>query len=175
VVQDGKKAEIHVGGEIPYQNLIFDNKGNPRLDVAFEKIGVDLVVTPQILPGDVVRLTLEPVKVAQLTSTENIRGVDLPYFGQREARTTVRVPSTEMLVIGGLRSRETRENVRRIPGLGRIPILGFFFRTTETSTVETELKILITPTILERGQEVVLPPDFTRAEDARKRLEEELF
>ena len=135
VVQSGRKAEIHVGGEIPYQALTFDNRGNPVLTVAFEKVGVDLVVTPQILQGDIVRLNLDPVRVSSLTRTENIRGIDLPFFGSREEKTTVRVPSGYMYKIGGLRSKETRQTVRRIPFLGSIPILGALFRSTETSTL----------------------------------------
>ena len=175
VVQDRATAEIHVGGEIPYQALTFDNRGNPVLSVAFEKVGVDLVIKPEILSDDTtVRLSLDPVKVSALTRTENIRGVDLPFFGSREERTTVRVPDGQTYKIGGLRAKEVRETVRRVPLLGRIPVLGALFRSTEMSTVETDLTILITPTILRRGQQVPLPTEFMRADEARRKLEEEL-
>ena len=173
-VQNGQKAEIHVGGEVPYQALLFDNKGSPYLDVAFEKVGVDLVITPTILPGDMVRLNLDPVKVSAVTRTENIRGVDLPFFGSRMERTTVVVPHGLTYKIGGLRAKRTREAVRRVPVLGRIPILGALFRSTELSIVETDLTILITPTILRRGQQVPLPTEFKRADEARREIEEEL-
>ncbi|MCK5557708.1 MAG: type II and III secretion system protein [Candidatus Hydrogenedentes bacterium] len=173
-VQTGKTAEIHVGGEIPYQSLRFDDEGRPIMSVAFEKVGVDMVVTPEILPGDVVKLTLDPVEFSSLSRTENIRGVDLPFFRSRSQSTTVRVPDTQTCIIGGLHSRETRRTVRRIPILGRIPVLGFFFRSTETSSVITDLKILITPTIFEKGKDVPLPPEFIRARRGRMILEEEL-
>jgi pilus assembly protein CpaC len=174
VVRSGKTAEIHVGGEVPYQNLSYNNNGQSVLSVAFEKVGVDMIVTPTILEGNIVKIDLNPVKVAALTHTENIRGVDLPFFGSREESTTVRVPNGETYRIGGLRSKETRETVRRIPVLGKIPLLGALFRSTELSTVETDLTILVTPTILNPGQEVPLPREFRRAEDARRTLEEEL-
>jgi len=73
-----------------------------------------------------------------------------------------------------LRAKRTREAVRRVPVLGRIPILGALFRSTELSIVETDLTILITPTILRRGQQVPLPTEFKRADEARREIEEEL-
>jgi general secretion pathway protein D len=174
VVENNQEAKIHVGGEIPYQALQFDNRGRAFLAVEFEEVGVDLTITPTILPGDMVRLKLDPVKVSALTRTENIRGVDLPFFGSREERTTVVVPHGLTYKIGGLRAKRTREAIRRIPILGRIPVLGALFRTTELSTEETDLTILITPTILRRGQQVPLPAEFQRADEARRKIEEEL-
>jgi len=174
VVENNQQATIHVGGEIPYQALKFDNRGRPFLAVEFEDVGVDLKITPTILPGDMVRLKLDPVKVSALTRTENIRGVDLPFFGSREEKTTVVVPHGLTYKIGGLRAKRTRETVRRVPVLGRIPVLGALFRTTELSTEETDLTILITPTILQRGQHVPLPAEFQRADEARRKIEEEL-
>jgi len=173
VVGDGEQAEIHVGGEVPYQKLQFDDDG-AQLAVAFEKIGVDLVVTPEILDGGTtVKLTLNPAAVSSRARTENIRGVQLPTFTERSAVTTVRVPNRQLVMMGGLFSKEAREIVRRIPILGRIPVLGFFFRSTETLTVTTELKMLIGATILEWGQEVPLPAEFTRVERGRMILQEE--
>ncbi len=174
VVRNGKTAKIHVGGQVPYQKLDFNSNAQPYLSVAFEEVGVEMVVTPTILEGNIVKIDLDPVKVAALTHTENIRGVDLPFFGSREEITTVRVPSGETYRIGGLRSKETRETVRRIPVLGKIPLVGALFRSTELSTVETDLTILVTPTILNPGDEVPLPREFRRADDARRTLDEEL-
>lgn len=174
VVADGKSAEIHVGGEVPYQALKFDPYGNPVLDVAFEKVGVDLKVTPTIdLKNNTVQMRLDQINVAALSRTETIRGIDMPYFSSRKEATTVTVPDKQLLVIGGLRSKSTRETVRRVPVLGKIPVLGFFFRSTDTSMTETELRIYITPTILKRGEEARLPSEFTRVKDARKKIEEE--
>jgi len=173
VVGDGNKATIHVGAMVPYQKLVFKDKG-AQLGVAFEKIGLDLGVTPTILEdGATVKLELDPAKVSSRARSENLRGVDLPTFTTREARTTVRVPNGQLVMIGGLFSKEERETVRRVPVLGRIPVLGFFFRSTETSTVTTELKFLIGATILEWGQEVPLPAEFTRVKRGRTILQEE--
>lgn len=175
VVKNGTKAEIHAGSEFPYQELKFDKRGTSQLAVAFKKVGVDLVVTPEIMSDmNTVKLTIEKVSIVSVGRVENIRGIDLPFFNERNETTTVRVPDRQLLVIGGLRSKEERESVRRVPVLGRIPVLGALFRSTELSTVESELRIYITPTILRRGQQVPLPPEFTHAEEARRKFEEEL-
>ncbi|PIV41344.1 MAG: type IV pilus secretin PilQ, partial [Nitrospirae bacterium CG02_land_8_20_14_3_00_44_33] len=55
------------------------------------------------------------------------------------------------LVIGGIYTTNTSEGEERIPLLGRIPGLGWLFKTkTQTGPNVTELLIFITPTIVNK-------------------------
>ena len=52
--------------------------------------------------------------------------------------------------------------MQKIPGIGDIPILGYLFRSKAAQKEQTELVVMITPTILRRGSTGVSPklPDL---------------
>jgi Flp pilus assembly secretin CpaC len=70
----------------------------------------------------------------------------------------VELNSGQSIVLGGLLSSESFETIKKIPILGHIPILGFFFTNKETSKVETELLIVVSPRIIESVEDEVIPP-----------------
>ena len=51
-------------------------------------------------------------------------------------------------VIGGLITESETETVNKLPILGDIPVLGFFFKHTQTTTLRESLFIFITPRIV---------------------------
>ena len=53
-----------------------------------------------------------------------------------------------MLVLGGLIDDQMRNNEQRVPGLGRIPGLGWLFRARKTERSKTNLMVFIRPVIL---------------------------
>ena len=52
------------------------------------------------------------------------------------------------MAIGGLISRETDETITKFPFLADIPVLGQLFTDQQFNKDETELVILVTPTII---------------------------
>jgi type II secretory pathway component GspD/PulD (secretin) len=48
--------------------------------------------------------------------------------------------------------------IKRVPILGHIPLLGFFFSRKETSSIETELLIVVSPRIIESVEDELIPP-----------------
>ena len=73
---------------------------------------------------------------------------NVPRIGTREADTRVMINHGETVVIAGLIKKNTVEVVKRVPVLGHIPVLGFFFSRTDLKTVDTELVIFITPEVV---------------------------
>jgi len=140
-------AEIKAGGQVPYQTVKYD-KGNPQLSVAWRDIGVNLKLTPTILPNDFVQLNIEQLDVSDNTRIENLRGVDLPVFSKRSQTGFVHVPNGQTLVVGGLSSRVVRKAQRRIPLIGRIPVLGIPFRSQQSEADITHLLIFVSPTVV---------------------------
>ena len=74
------------------------------------------------------------------------------------------------LIIAGLIQRDQSENIRKIPLLGDLPILGNLFKHKEFKNGRTELVILVTPEIMKGGPsgiphatepEIVNPQDAT--------------
>jgi type IV pilus assembly protein PilQ len=88
----------------------------------------------------------------------NSRGADvagIPAIDKRRAETEVIVKEGETLIIGGVKQRQARENVRKIPILGDIPVLGWLFKTrTEQVDPDRELVIFITPSVVKGGAPV---------------------
>jgi len=52
------------------------------------------------------------------------------------------------VVIGGIYEQNDRTDITKVPLLGDLPVLGFFFRGTSTSSNKTELLVFITPRIV---------------------------
>jgi type II secretory pathway component GspD/PulD (secretin) len=52
------------------------------------------------------------------------------------------------LVIGGLYREDESKLITAIPLISRVPIIGEFFKRTQTSRTKTELVILITPEVM---------------------------
>ena len=71
----------------------------------------------------------------------------------------VRVKDGDTLIIGGMIQETESEDIKKIPLLGDIPGLGFFFRNTAVTKVKEELVILITPHIIKESDELVTAGD----------------
>ena len=67
----------------------------------------------------------------------------------------VRIKDGETLVIGGLIQETEQKTVNKIPFLGDLPIIGTIFRSTSSSKAKNELVIMITPKILNDGEDTI--------------------
>lgn len=149
LVINGMEAEIHAGGKVPYQSIKDDGKGNIQLNVAFRNVGVNMKITPTILSDDTVKLDINQLDVTDVARFERSSGVDLPVFSTRSQTGPVIVPEGQTLVIGGLSTRVTRMSERRVPIIGRIPLIGILFRGRESESINTNLMIFVAPTVVD--------------------------
>lgn len=149
LVANGKSAHIHAGGDVPYQAIEYAGNGIPYLNVAWQPTGVKVQVTPTLRTDDLIQIFIEDLEVTELSRIENVRGLDLPVFSTRKQSGNVLVPNEKSLVIGGLSSRIIRNNERRVPVLGKIPILGIGFRGRENEAATNTLFIFLTPTLVD--------------------------
>lgn len=150
VTMDNKEASFNVGQEVPVQTGSQSSTSGDNIFNTIERktVGTKLVVTPQINEGDSVLLTIEQevssvaTKPAEGTSTLG------PTFDTRTVKNAVLVKSGETVVLGGLMDEKTSESVSKVPLLGDIPVLGYLFRSTSSSTSKRNLMVFIRPTIL---------------------------
>ena len=116
----------------------------PITSFNYENIGVNIDITPRIHHNDEVSLTLG-VEISNISGT----GFgDLPQFGNREIRTTIRLRDGETNILAGLIRDDEREVLEGIPGFNRIPILGRIFGRNKTETKETDIILTLTPHII---------------------------
>lgn len=142
VTSNQQQAYIESGEEIPY----LEATSSGAASVSFKKAVLRLDVTPQITPDDHIILDL---KVNQDSRGEVTNGV--PAINTRELHTKVLVDNGETVVLGGIYIQEKSGAVRRVPFLGRLPYIGWLFKSEVNTDKRNELLIFVTPKIIQEG------------------------
>jgi general secretion pathway protein D len=159
VTLDNQETEFTVGQEVPFIQGEFTTNvanptgedaaagllGNPFRTIERKEVGLKLTVTPRINEGDAVRMD---IKLESSSLAPTPAGASDLITNKRTLANSVLVPDGNMLVLGGLISNETRENVSKVPGLGDIPVIGNLFRYRSSNTLKRNLMIFLKPTIL---------------------------
>lgn len=148
LVINGTPATIKAGGQIPYQSVT-KSSAVPNLSVAWRDIGVNLELVPTILPNNMIQLEIKQLDVTDISRIDRLRGIDLPVFSKRSQTGFVIVPNGQTLVIGGLSSRNIRKSENRVPGIGKLPLLGIPFRSRRAQSDITHLLIFVQPTVVD--------------------------
>jgi type IV pilus assembly protein PilQ len=139
VTADRHEARIEQGVEIPYLSA----SSSGATQVEFKKAVLSIEVVPQITPDDRVIMDLS---VNNDTVGDIFAGI--PSIDTREVTTQVLVNNGDTVVLGGIYEQITRDEVDKVPFLGDIPLIGYFFRHTLESDERRELLIFVTPKIL---------------------------
>lgn len=138
----GQSATFLAGGEFPFPARARDNE----VTVDFKEFGVRLQLTPTVLDDDRIMLKVAP-EVSELDFGRAVEtgGVSVPALNVRRTDTTIQLGNGESFIISGLVSSQVLQNVDRVPGLGNLPVLGAFFRSTRFEREESELVMIVTP------------------------------
>ena len=167
----GQEAEFLSGGEFP---IPVPNEDG--ITIEFKEFGVGLKFLPVVLDSGTINLSLN-VAVSELSGLNAINssvGSDgntffVPALTKRSARATVELGDGQTIGIAGLINESTREAVNKFPGLGDVPMLGHLFRSSQFAKGESELVILVTPTLAQpfKNEGIRLPGDgFVEPSDA---------
>ena len=79
----------------------------------------------------------------------NPAGGFVPQIARREVSTAVLIDNGQTVVVGGVYEFKSREDLRKVPYLGDLPVLGNLFKNRSRSTDKAELLIFVTPRILQ--------------------------
>jgi type IV pilus assembly protein PilQ len=77
--------------------------------------------------------------------------IELPETSESYVQTAVRVKNGQTVALGGLVSSNTSKTVSKVPILGDIPLLGFFFRHTNETTEPQHLLIFVTAKVIDEN------------------------
>ncbi len=149
--QNNREATISVVNEIPIlKSEISGGSGTARdviQNIERMDVGVKLTITPHYIPDGMIRMALHPSIEAVVDSGPEGKPFT-PTIAKREVQTTVTVLDGRTIVIAGLTRRDERQNERRVPILGSIPLLRWLFTRTERVQERSDLLILVTPTVV---------------------------
>lgn len=109
------------------------------------EIGISLVVTPTLLPDGTIRMKMRPRSSQVVEQIVSISGNKYPRVTESMIQTLARVPDGYSLVVGGFYGESQLGNKNKIPVLGDIPVLNFFFKSQEATKERTSLVFIVTP------------------------------
>ena len=140
----GQKADIVVGGSIPYPV-----KSDNNTSITWKDYGIILHIEPTVDKDNNITSKIETeVSAPDYTNAVTIDGSTYPAMTKRTANAVINVPSGMMMAIGGLMNSQEQRSLTKVPFLGDIPILGELFKYRETVKDKRELMILIRPRIV---------------------------
>jgi pilus assembly protein CpaC len=169
VTLSGRPATFLVGGDqaVPVVGGIGGATG-----VQFEPFGTQLTFLPVVLGNGKIYIEVSP-SITDLDAAFGtvLAGNVVPGRRRTSVNATVQLEAGQTFVIGGLTRHITSASSRRVPLLGEMPFLGTLFSNRDTTDLEEELIILVTPHLVDPqdcnqvarilpGQETRNPDDF---------------
>ncbi|MFT5685615.1 MAG: type IV pilus assembly protein PilQ, partial [Myxococcota bacterium] len=139
---DNETATVSQGARIPFLST---SAGGTQ--VQFITAALDLQVTPHITSDNKVFLDVAITNNRPDFSTL-IQGN--PAIQIKEVSTQVLVADGDTTVLGGVFSMEESFSQGRVPGLHKIPLLGYLFKNSNEARTRNELLVFITPHIIGR-------------------------
>ena len=150
-VFNGRNAHIMMGDKVPVftsTSTSNDSSSDSTVSVEYKDVGIQLDVLPRINDKDKETITMQVKPTISAISEWSESGNNrAPVIATREAETILRVRSGETILLGGLLKEEEIDNIKQIPFLSKLPILGELFKSRSKSK-NTEIVIAITPTII---------------------------
>lgn len=150
ITLDRVPAVIESGSEIPYQE-----KSRAGTSVAFKKAVLSLQVTPELNISGKILLKLH---VMHDKPNGAIKFEGAPAINTQSLKTEVLLASGETVVLGGIYENAQRNNVSRLPILGRLPIVGALFSYQSQEENTHELFIFVTPHVVSQVLSITSNP-----------------
>jgi type II secretion system protein D len=170
VTNDNEQATISLEHQTSFKQTVRDST-NTSTD-SFQQVTAtsELSISPHISSDDYLRLDI------QQTVSNFVPGTGIgnapPDQTTRKIDTHVTLPDTYTVVLGGIITEDESSTVSKVPILGDIPVLGFFFRQTHDTSNPSHLFLFVTPHILRDTERF---SDYHRLTWEKKLLQDDLF
>jgi len=133
-----QESNIQIGKRLSYLTTTTTQTAAVQT-VQFLDTGVVLRVTPIISEDNQILMQISPkVSGGQLNAE-----TDLPEEESTELSTAVLLPDGGGVIIGGLIKEENFDSESRVPGLSRIPLIGFLFKRVEKIQRKSEIIVAL--------------------------------
>jgi type IV pilus assembly protein PilQ len=155
VTADNMQAKIEIIRAQPVPQLNFNEQTATAVFGGFQdkKFGNTLVVKPLVNKDNFITLSVKPEISNKIGDQPfNFAGaqVSSPIIDTRSLDSNVLIKSGDTLAIGGLLQDEVSKARTKVPLMGDIPILGYFFQSRSNQRVKRNLLVFVTPTIIDQ-------------------------
>jgi general secretion pathway protein D len=154
VVRDGVEASITVGNDVPTVGATATDplqSDTQITQVLYRKTGLDLRIRPNINAQGLVVMEITQSISNTVPGDSSVQGA--PTFFERAVTTEVVARSGQSILLAGLISERETEGSSRVPGISKVPGIGWLFRSDSKAREKTELVVLITPRVIEDPRE----------------------
>jgi len=167
VVAENQAAAVSIGEEIPYATI-----SSAGTQIQFKDALLQLAVTPTVIcreeaPALATTKSGGTHKIRMQVIVQNqTRGVPVdlgstlgspPAINTQKAATEMMMAEGQRLVIGGITQNSLREQQRKVPLFGDIPILGWLFKQKGEQNQKRELVVFLTPTVIGQQMPLMVP------------------
>lgn len=155
VTADNMQAKIEIIRNQPVPQLNFNEQTATAVFGGFQdkKFGNTLVVKPSVNKDNFITLAVKPEisnKVGDSLFTFAGATVASPVIDTRSLDSNVLIKSGDTLAIGGLLQDEVTKARTKVPLMGDVPVLGYFFQSRTNQRVKRNLLVFVTPTIIDQ-------------------------
>ena len=165
VALSGDTASFQAGGQFPVPVAITSGIGVATPTIEFKDFGILLRFRPTVLNNGIINLSINPeVSELDFTNAVSISGTTIPSILLRRATTTVELRDGQSFAIAGLLQADNARNISQLPWIGSVPVLGVLFRSAAYQKDETDLVIIVTPSLVQPappGARLATPFDNT--------------
>ncbi len=148
---DNQEGEIEVGDKIiTGVNQSTGVNGITTTTPIFEDATIKLTIKPYISPSsNTIRMEIKQ-QVAQPSTALPPKALadSSQSVAKRSIKTTINVGNGDTAILGGLIKEQDVETVSKVPLLGDIPILGWLFKSRQSSKDKVNLLVFITPKVI---------------------------
>ena len=170
---DNQEAELNVGEEIPVPttNRISDT-GVQFYTYEYKSVGVKLKITPHITRKEKITLDFYLEVNSVLGQTTVLEGGSIipPKLGKRDFNTKISILDGKTIVVGGLITNNKLVEETKVPGLGDIPLLGWFFKRKSVEYRKTNLLVFLTPHIVTKQKRIDAITEQKKEEQRRLKI-----
>ena len=168
---DGQPAEIHVGDRYPIVTAkeILPTPGTPTSyppSFSYEDLGLVIKATPHVHGAEEVTLNLEATFKALTAQVVD----EIPVISNRALTSEVRLRSGEWAVAAGLMTSSDARTITGLAGLSRIPVLNKILSQNTRDQSESQVLLLIRPTLLTLPPSETPTPPITSGPEMRPRI-----
>lgn len=143
---NNKEGSIHVGQSVPVNNGTTVINGGSTENIAYQNVGIDLKITPQINDDGYISLEIEQALSSVEDGATGVAGN--PTFTDQKIMTSVVVADQSTITLGGLIQEEDSDQQSGIPGLQKIPVMGRLFSYSDIKRSRRELFVILRPQII---------------------------
>jgi general secretion pathway protein D len=159
-------ASFFVGSTVPFISGSYFGVTGSGSSSYYDRqdVGIGLEVTPFITPDKLVVMEITQTIEELVGDPPTDANDPPPSTAKREATSQLSVRSGDAVLLGGFMRNDSRTSHSGVPFLKDIPVLGYLFKSHNSSKSRSELMVLIKPTVLSSPEEAAKLADAQRVD-----------